>query len=459
MRLYVSVAGETTILTDGAPFFLEGAASISSAPVNRHEQRGPLQQGATDLGYRLTARIVTLEVHFYAATDTLLDSYRDALMDTFKPLTDTSIFLYYERDDGTTRRLTCHTVDDIDIVLVPDQKAARLHRATVKLRAANPLWLNTTVVQTAFSSTNYADWWLAGGLIGSANVMEHTESPTQGQAWTYTGTITGAWSIVARSAQETGAGTKMMFHAGTTAILALDSKDAFLGWYSTGFTFGWGHVDASGTSMPAGTNNYMGVHDGTTLRTFYNGTTNTFIASQATVNLDISGTARRWRSDRAGSASSYWSAALPKVAVFDIALSESQRIALDAAMSGTSTITTLYAVNSGDALEYPLITIRGPIQNPVLINAATGGTLNLTGLILGSADTYTVDLRDGDKAAYDQNGVNVLGSITNPISLAKWHLAPAPVATGGTNTIQVTGGSPTANTRVTVEHYNHYVSF
>lgn len=466
--LYVSVGGGTTTnLSDGNPFWMETGAGISSAPAQRHEQHGPLQSGVSDLGFRLAPRIVTLELHFYAATDAILDSHRDTLMSVFKPLSATSVYLYYERDDGITRRLTCQATESIDIELVPEQRPGHLHKATVKLRAADPAWLDTTVNTAAFPSNHYTNWWLAGGYIDAANVMEHVESPTQGQVWTYTGTITGDWSIAFRTSQASPSGFNLwpaVFHAGT-GILVPDnaSKDVAFYYLYAHSDYRWTAYPGDndfGTTMQAGTRNYIGMANGGAFYAYYDGTAPYLASGSVAQDFDISGPARRWRSDRTGDTESFgWGPAVPKAAVFNIALSASQRVALDTFMTGTATKTILTSVNEGDLSEYPLITIRGPIQNPVIVNETIGGTLNLTGLILGSADTCTVDLRDGNKRLYDQNGNTLLGSITTPASLAKFYLAADPAASGGTNTIVVTGGSVSDNTHVAIEHYHHYVSF
>src|SRR3990167_2412038 len=126
-QIYASVGDTTTQLNDGSPFWLESADGLSGSNIVRHEQRGPTQNGATDLGFRLTARVFTLNVFFYAATDALLDTYRATLMATFKPLEGIGIFLTVERDDGEIRKLVCHTVDDIAISLVPEQRPGHLH--------------------------------------------------------------------------------------------------------------------------------------------------------------------------------------------------------------------------------------------------------------------------------------------------------------------------------------------
>lgn len=156
--LYVSNGTDTTYLSDRDPFAFESLEGISNAPTVRYEQRGPLQHGATDLGYRLGPRVLQLSLVFTATTDAQLDTYREQLMDAFKP-SDVALRLYYERDDSTTRTLDVHAVGDLAIELTPELRPTHTHRAKVQLRAANPLWVDQTVVQST----------LAGASLAAAN--------------------------------------------------------------------------------------------------------------------------------------------------------------------------------------------------------------------------------------------------------------------------------------------------
>lgn len=140
MTFVATVGGDTLNLNDGNPFWLDGLSGLAGTDIARYEQRGPLQDGATDLGVRLGARDLTLSLLFYATTDALLDSYRDTLTTRFAPRDDLAIVLSVTRDDAETRYLTVYATDDIAINLVPGDRPGHLHRALVRLRADYPLW-------------------------------------------------------------------------------------------------------------------------------------------------------------------------------------------------------------------------------------------------------------------------------------------------------------------------------
>lgn len=140
MTLTATVGGDTLQLNDGAPFWLESLEGMAGTDIARYEQRGPLQDGATDLGVRLGARDLTVRLLFYATSDSVLDGYRDTLTTRFAPRDDNAIVLSVTRDDAETRYLTCYATDDIEINLVPGDRPGHLHRALVRLRADYPLW-------------------------------------------------------------------------------------------------------------------------------------------------------------------------------------------------------------------------------------------------------------------------------------------------------------------------------
>lgn len=460
--IYASVGDTTTQLNDENPFRVESIEGLSNSGIVRYEQRGPLQQGATDLGFRLRARMLTLNLLFYAATDALLDTYRDTLMATFKPLQDVSIFLSMRRDDDEIRTLTCHTVGDIAIDLVPEHKAAKLHRARVQLRAANPLLKANAVTSGTVDFSALGQWWLAGGAIGSART--HVEyPPPAGGGLAFSGTITGDWSVVVVTARGTPTpGTEyFVWQDGTGGSASFHSR-------TTGTAFaitdnGLGHPNVA---WPGPTDyNYHVVESrgGTQMwRYWNNGTltlwTNTVDAGTATYDYSLrGGSLFSWRANRIDS-SHDWVPELRKAAIYqDVSTAQLQALGpyLFNNIPGTITL-----VNDGDVDAYPLIVLRGPLADPVIVNTTTNGTLNLTGGTLAATDTWTIDLRDGDKRIYNQNGLNVMGSIASfPITMASFVLPPAPIAAGGTNVLVLTPGSAGSAAYFAAEITNQYLSF
>jgi hypothetical protein len=118
------------------------------------------------------------------------------------------------------------------------------------------------------------------------------------------------------------------------------------------------------------------------------------------------------------------------------------------------TVAILYA---GQFEEFPIITIQGPITNLIITNLVTGDVLSFNGQVIGSSDTYTIDLRPGMKAITDQTGTNQISKLADGSDLATFSLVPDPDAPGGINSIQVTGTSVSTATQIYLRYYNRYV--
>lgn len=456
MDFEITVGDTTYNLNDGAPFRFSSFTDVSSSEVVRLSRRSSTADSIIDLGYRLTPRTMQLALHFYASTAAILDTYRDTLAEIFKPTTDYPLQLRVERDDGTARTLNCHTVGEVVIDLEPGQYASKLHRATITLRSAFPAYKAASST-TASLSGSAADWWTAGGLIGTANVLEHVEYPTQAQAFAYAGTATGDWSVVFRSGQETNTIGRTAFRIGTASNI----NDPKLWRYSV---TSWSLTTSNTllSDLPAGTQNYMYVFTdagGLFGRVLYHAANTELLSLSDGTDASLIGTAGAWRGDKTGAGTTLWTNEFPKAALYNVALSSAQRIALDAHMSGTATLGTISAVNSGDLPVYPYITLRGPMVNPIITNVTTGKVIDLVGLTLGSADTYYIDLTGGDKTILNLSGSSQLATMGTPTQLAEWYLAPSPIATGGTNSIRVQGGSTSTATRVEILYHNQYMSY
>lgn len=437
-----------TQLNDGAPFRFRSLEKGSGAGVVRHSQRGPLQDGVTDLGYRLQPRTLTLNLVFQAGADAILDGYRDSLNAAFPPLESLSTTLTVTRDDGEVRTLTCFRTGEIEIALDPADRVGHVHRAAVKLRAANPLWQGTV----ANSAVYTGQWWLAGGSITAGNVLEHVEYPTVGQLYAGSSVAAGsAWTIAAKGFGQT---------PGVLARYVFDTQSgrAVLGFTSStdyGFFFGGVWADAS---LFGGTDDevWFLVSTGASAQGYRN---NVATGGSVAGTTGIGGTAR-WRSAYDNITSSRWNQTeIPKAAVFKQALSAGQRTALYNAML-PATSGTVFAVNDGDVNAYPYLQVFGPVTGPVITNETTGAVIDLTGITLSSSDVLTLDLRTGAKTVTNATGIDYLGSATTvPVGIAGFSLAPAPIATGGTNYLVLSGGSVGNNAYITAQHTNQYMSF
>lgn len=109
----------------------------------------------------------------------------------------------------------------------------------------------------------------------------------------------------------------------------------------------------------------------------------------------------------------------------------------------------------GTWLEYPVLTLAGPLVSPVISNTTTGETLSF-GITLLVGETLTIDLRYGSKTVIKSDGSNQIGTLTPESDLATFHLAPDPEAPGGVNafTLRATAGDTGS---LTVAWYARYI--
>lgn len=487
-----TVGSDSINLHDGAPFSIQSIRGAGGVNIRRVTIQGPTQDGDTDRGYRLGTRDLELVVIFKATDDATLDGYRDTLTSFFKPLTHTPVKLRITRDDAAVRQVDCYArgTSPVDIRLVPELRPGHTHRATISLRATDSPWYNPTggSISVVGTSLTAAQWWLAGNAIGSAQVVEHGTAPTQGQVWTYAGTpsmdndspAAGGYTIAFRSGQESIATAKYAFYAGDldgTPSISFSTGGTIAGYP---YAVGVDHVGANypgifaGSSfMPAGTHNYFVFF---VLRGIPNSGKPHYVSAyrNSVYDLDnempgihfgtlteyaLSGTARRWRSNGANDASSRWTEALTRYAVYVPALTFSQMEVLNTYMSlpdDTADAQTLPISYAGNLPEYPIISISGPVSRPSVTNLSTGHTLDFGTIVIGAGTTYVINTNPQHRTVL-AGTVNKRGELTADSDLSEFNLSPH--VTGGTNVLYLNGTAMGEATAFTVTWNDRYSSF
>lgn len=125
---------------------------------------------------------------------------------------------------------------------------------------------------------------------------------------------------------------------------------------------------------------------------------------------------------------------------------------------GASTIDVSSAISYlGSAPSYPVIRITGPLDDAVITNTTLGLKIDLTGINIAAADWYEIDLRYGRKTVKDKAGTNKIADLTTDSDLTNFRIVPDPDASGGTNSITVTGTSATTASKVDITYYTRYI--
>jgi hypothetical protein len=122
---------------------------------------------------------------------------------------------------------------------------------------------------------------------------------------------------------------------------------------------------------------------------------------------------------------------------------------------------TAYAVAktityTGTWLTYPTITITGPMNGFLILNSATGEYIELN-YIIASGEVVTISLPYGNKTITSSLGTDLIATCLTSSDLSTFHLAPAPEAANGINTIQVEVTGTDANSKVVLSHNTRYI--
>ena len=112
---------------------------------------------------------------------------------------------------------------------------------------------------------------------------------------------------------------------------------------------------------------------------------------------------------------------------------------------------------SGTWLSYPEIIMTGPMNNPIITNTTTGEKIELDyNIALG--ETVTVTTEYGNKTITNNDGDNLIGTLTTDSDLATFHIAPDPEAPDGENALRAQGaGADSAITQMVVKYLNRYI--
>jgi len=151
--------GTTYNLDDLVSYFHLDHEGIGMPPVERLQSSSPFQVGATDFGFKIRPR--TLTVLFLVSAYSPGDYYvkRDALLRIFSPSTTPITFQFqYPDAAGNPRyvRLDAHYVGGLDLP-ESDRTYDLKHKVGLQLYAPNPIWYESTLQSKVWGivSNNY----------------------------------------------------------------------------------------------------------------------------------------------------------------------------------------------------------------------------------------------------------------------------------------------------------------
>lgn len=148
------IRGVTTLdITDMVNYALIEFDGFGMPPVRRLTQRGPLQNGDTDVGYRLEARTIMLAVAALSSSAAAFHAKREQLIGMMRPGSNTDVVgLLWTHADGTQRRIDTHFSGGLTM---PSSEALKwnMKRVVYQLRASDPTWYDPAGASIQFAQT------------------------------------------------------------------------------------------------------------------------------------------------------------------------------------------------------------------------------------------------------------------------------------------------------------------
>lgn len=127
----------------GITMYLTGAINWGIAPVTRITQRGPFQDGDTDIDYRLNPRVINLPIVVPGTSYEQFASNRENLIQMFKPGNDTATLRQTTYEDTFYEMARSIDVKIAGATMDSSQTDFNV-RAVIQLRADDPTWYNST---------------------------------------------------------------------------------------------------------------------------------------------------------------------------------------------------------------------------------------------------------------------------------------------------------------------------
>lgn len=180
--LVISTPLETAELIGGALLWLEAEEGVEHLDVERITERGPGQDGETDLGADVRARTITYAIGL--GKDTIADLYeaRRLFRRLFQPRTPTTIT--YTLPDGSVRQIDGFYTGRPAFI-----REGLWERASVQVRCSDPTFYNPSPINVNFAIS-------AGGtaftvplpvpvFVGASTIEQSRVVPYTGEAATY----------------------------------------------------------------------------------------------------------------------------------------------------------------------------------------------------------------------------------------------------------------------------------
>lgn len=144
--IYIVRGGVSLEITDMVKYHVVEFDGLGMAPLHRLQQRGPMQDGVTDLGYRLDPRSILISIMAYASTPAQFHDRRQELVEIFKPgVTPVTLKWVYSTSAGTrTRCIDCQLTGGL--TLASGSMIQQSFNDVVELYAPDPTFYDPELI-------------------------------------------------------------------------------------------------------------------------------------------------------------------------------------------------------------------------------------------------------------------------------------------------------------------------
>lgn len=123
---------------------------------------------------------------------------------------------------------------------------------------------------------------------------------------------------------------------------------------------------------------------------------------------------------------------------------------------GANTVNNILAITyEGDVVSYPILQCIGPLSGLVISDGA-GRVISFDDTI-PALNTWTVDLRYGQKTVIDQDGINRFSSLSITSDMLSFGLYPDPVFTSGVQTFSTSATGTNNDSMVILYYFERYI--
>lgn len=147
------IRGSTTLdISDLVKYHVVEFDNFGMSPVRRLTQRGPLQNGDTDVGYRLDPRTMRIIINAYGTSAATYHSRREELLSVLKPgASSDPVKLRWTYNGTTQRQIDCHISGGLEMGSA--SFLANKFRDVIELRASDPTWYDPVGGSIVFAQT------------------------------------------------------------------------------------------------------------------------------------------------------------------------------------------------------------------------------------------------------------------------------------------------------------------